>query len=66
MKPKARIRTLGHSSFTPVFNPVAAMILGAFRNNNALNDILDQYAVLIEDYKRLKSDYEEEREGRER
>ncbi|KAG4266691.1 hypothetical protein FPRO04_13211 [Fusarium proliferatum] len=44
----------------------AAERLAEFRNNNALNDILDQYAVLIEDYKRLKSDYEEEREGRER
>ncbi|EWZ32715.1 hypothetical protein BFJ63_vAg4572 [Fusarium oxysporum f. sp. narcissi] len=44
----------------------AAEKLAAFRNNNALNDILDQYAVLIKDYKRLKSDYEEEREGRER
>ncbi|KAF6514161.1 hypothetical protein HZS61_006417 [Fusarium oxysporum f. sp. conglutinans] len=44
----------------------AADTLAKFRNNNALNDILDQYAVLIEDYKRLKSDYEEEREGRER
>ncbi|KAF9766626.1 hypothetical protein IL306_000949 [Fusarium sp. DS 682] len=44
----------------------AADKLAEFRNNNALNDILDQYAVLIEDYKRLKSDYEEEREGRER
>ncbi|KLP03355.1 uncharacterized protein FFB20_02132 [Fusarium fujikuroi] len=44
----------------------AAEKLAEFRNNNALNDILDQYAVLIEDYKRLKSDYEEEREGRER
>ncbi|KAI3579377.1 hypothetical protein IWW34DRAFT_440176 [Fusarium oxysporum f. sp. albedinis] len=44
----------------------AAEKLAAFRNNNALNDILDQYAVLIKDYKRLKSDYEEDREGRER
>ncbi|EXL66688.1 hypothetical protein FOPG_17161 [Fusarium oxysporum f. sp. conglutinans race 2 54008] len=44
----------------------AADKLAEFRRNNALNDILDQYAVLIEDYKRLKSDYEEEREGRER
>ena len=44
----------------------AAEKLAEFRNNNALKDILDQYAVLIEDYKRLKSDYEEEREGRER
>ncbi|KAF5230810.1 hypothetical protein FANTH_13703 [Fusarium anthophilum] len=44
----------------------AAERLAEFRNNNALDDILSQYAVLIEDYKRLKSDYEEEREGRER
>ncbi|SCO54639.1 uncharacterized protein FFNC_15604 [Fusarium fujikuroi] len=44
----------------------AAKTLAEFRTNDALNDILDQYAVLIEDYKRLKSDYQEEREGRER
>lgn len=44
----------------------AANKLAEFRRNNALTELLDQYAVLIEDYKRLKSDYEEEREGRER
>ncbi|KAJ4264380.1 hypothetical protein NW762_005578 [Fusarium torreyae] len=44
----------------------AADKLAEYRKNDALNEILDQYAVLIEDYKRLKSDYEEEREGRER
>jgi hypothetical protein len=44
----------------------AADKLAEFRRDNALNEILDQYAVLIEDYRRLKSDYEEEREGRER
>ncbi|QPC70700.1 hypothetical protein HYE68_001452 [Fusarium pseudograminearum] len=44
----------------------AADKLAEFRRDNALNDLLDQYTVLIEDYRRLKSDYEEEREGRER
>ncbi|KAG7408759.1 hypothetical protein Forpe1208_v011965 [Fusarium oxysporum f. sp. rapae] len=44
----------------------AAHKLAEFRRDNTLNELLDQYAVLIEDYKRLKSDYEEEREGRER
>ncbi|RGP77187.1 hypothetical protein FLONG3_4702 [Fusarium longipes] len=44
----------------------AANKLAEFRRDNTLNELLDQYAVLIEDYKRLKSDYEEEREGRER
>lgn len=44
----------------------AADKLAEFRRDNALSEILDQYAVLIEDYRRLKSDYEEEREGRER
>ncbi|KAM0233863.1 hypothetical protein ACHAPO_006730 [Fusarium lateritium] len=44
----------------------AADKLAEFRRDNALNDLLDQYSVLIEDYRRLKSDYEEEREGRER
>ncbi|KAH7110522.1 hypothetical protein B0J13DRAFT_462358, partial [Dactylonectria estremocensis] len=33
---------------------------------DSLADILEQYATLIESYKRLKSEYEEEREGRER
>lgn len=40
--------------------------LAEFRRDTTLNELLDQYAVLIEDYRRLKSDYEEEREGRER
>ncbi|KAJ3458950.1 hypothetical protein MRS44_013059 [Fusarium solani] len=44
----------------------AADKLAAYRSNNALSEILDQYQVLIENYRRLKSDYEEEREGRER
>ncbi|KAF4450806.1 hypothetical protein F53441_6138 [Fusarium austroafricanum] len=44
----------------------AADKLAQFRRDNTLNDILDSYALLIDDYKRLKSDYEEEREGRER
>lgn len=37
-----------------------------YRKNNTLTDILDKYSVLIEDYKRLKSDYEEERDAREK
>ncbi|KAK7757078.1 hypothetical protein SLS62_001096 [Diatrype stigma] len=40
--------------------------LAEYKKNDALPDILERYANLIEDYKRLKSDYEEEREGRER
>ncbi|KAJ3454344.1 hypothetical protein MRS44_018238 [Fusarium solani] len=44
----------------------AANKLAAYRSNDSLSEILDQYQVLIEDYRRLKSDYEEEREGRER
>lgn len=44
----------------------AANQLSEYRKNDALSDILDKYAVLIEDYKRLKSDYEEERDAREK
>ncbi|KAI9157893.1 benzoate 4-monooxygenase cytochrome P450 [Paramyrothecium foliicola] len=44
----------------------AAEKLERYRKDNELSAILDRYALLIEDYKRLKSDYEEEREGRER
>lgn len=44
----------------------AAAQLADFRRDDALSRLLDQYAVLIEDYKRLKSDYEEEREAREK
>jgi hypothetical protein len=40
--------------------------LSEYRKNDTLSDILDKYAVLIEDYKRLKSDYEEERDAREK
>ncbi|KAM0426461.1 hypothetical protein ACHAPT_008152 [Fusarium lateritium] len=44
----------------------AAKKLAAYRSNDGLPEILDQYQVLLENYRRLKSDYEEEREGRER
>ncbi|KAH7109140.1 hypothetical protein EDB81DRAFT_834566 [Dactylonectria macrodidyma] len=44
----------------------AAERLAEYRSKDSLADILEQYATLIESYKRLKSDYEEEREGRER
>ncbi|KAM5344279.1 hypothetical protein ACJ41O_012816 [Fusarium nematophilum] len=44
----------------------AAIQLAEYRRNDALSNILDNYAQLLESYKRLKSDYEEEREGRER
>jgi hypothetical protein len=40
--------------------------LAAYRKDNTLNDILARYETLLGDYKRLKSDYEEEREARER
>lgn len=30
------------------------------------NEVLDKYRLLVEEYKRLKSDYEEERDSRER
>ncbi|KAH7114862.1 hypothetical protein EDB81DRAFT_821227, partial [Dactylonectria macrodidyma] len=44
----------------------AAERLAEYRSKDSLAEILEQYATLIESYKRLKSDYEEEREGRER
>jgi hypothetical protein len=44
----------------------AAAQLAEYRRSDALTQLLDQYATLIEDYKRLKSDYEEEREAREK
>lgn len=40
--------------------------LAEYKRNDTLPDILEKYASLIEEHKRLKSDYEEEREGRER
>ncbi|KAL7935640.1 hypothetical protein V8C35DRAFT_297857 [Trichoderma chlorosporum] len=44
----------------------AAQQLASFRADNALPDILDRYTALIESYRRLKSDYEEERYAREK
>jgi hypothetical protein len=44
----------------------AASQLADYRARNELNTIFDGYADLIQSFKRLKSDYEEEREGRER
>ncbi|KAL6862074.1 hypothetical protein J3F83DRAFT_746640 [Trichoderma novae-zelandiae] len=44
----------------------AACKLADFRLDSALGNILDQYCSLIESYKQLKSDYEEERETREK
>lgn len=44
----------------------AASQLAEFRDSNTLPDILSCYAGLIEDYRRLRSDYEEERDAREK
>ncbi|TIC92484.1 hypothetical protein CH35J_010042 [Colletotrichum higginsianum] len=44
----------------------AASQLAEYRSSNPLPQILDQYANLLEDYRRLRSDYEEERDARER
>lgn len=40
--------------------------LAAYRNNDTLSEILDKYSTLIQEYRRLKSDYEEERDAREK
>ncbi|KAL7912350.1 hypothetical protein GGI35DRAFT_312879 [Trichoderma velutinum] len=44
----------------------AAQQLTNFRTDNALSDILERYDALIASYRRLKSDYEEERDSREK
>ena len=44
----------------------AAAQLAHFRSSDSLSRMLDQYAVLIDGYKRLKNAYEEERETREK
>ncbi|GAW15744.1 hypothetical protein ANO14919_051630 [Xylariales sp. No.14919] len=44
----------------------AADKLAAFRTRNAEEDFLQRYADLLTSYKQLKSDYEEEKVGRER
>lgn len=43
----------------------AADQLAEYRSNDALPEVLDQYAVLIESYKHLKNEYEEARDARE-
>ncbi|KAH7303607.1 hypothetical protein B0I35DRAFT_455137 [Stachybotrys elegans] len=40
--------------------------LAAYRDRNELAEILENYAALLRGFRRLKSDYEEERDGRER
>jgi hypothetical protein len=40
--------------------------LAEFNQRNTLPDILAQYKTLLEDYRRLKSDFEEERDVREK
>jgi hypothetical protein len=44
----------------------AARELSDFRREDVLSNILTKYGDLLEGYRRLKSDYEEERESRER
>ncbi|KAH8745006.1 hypothetical protein F5883DRAFT_703400 [Diaporthe sp. PMI_573] len=44
----------------------AAAQLAAYRRTDALQDVLKSYEILLDDYRRLSSDYEEEREARER
>ncbi|KAL6825916.1 hypothetical protein J3E69DRAFT_366480 [Trichoderma sp. SZMC 28015] len=43
-----------------------AQQLVSFRADSAPPEILDRHAALIESYRRLQSDYEEERDARER
>lgn len=44
----------------------AARQLADYRQMDTLPSVLDSYGKLIEEYRRLKSDYEEERDARER
>lgn len=44
----------------------AAQRVTSFRQSDPLTGILDGYELLLQSYRRLKSDYEEERESRER
>ncbi|KAF3760326.1 hypothetical protein M406DRAFT_53057 [Cryphonectria parasitica EP155] len=44
----------------------AAKQLADYRRNDKLEAILNNYALLLEEHQRLKSDYEEERDARER
>lgn len=44
----------------------ASQRLASFRQNDPLTGLLDGYELLLEKYRRLKSDFEEEREARER
>lgn len=44
----------------------AAQQLTDYRRNDKLKDVLDTHEALLEKYRRLKSDYEEERDSRER
>lgn len=44
----------------------AARQLTDYRRNDTLTDILSKYEEVLEKYRRLKSDYEEERDARER
>ncbi|KAJ4405528.1 hypothetical protein N0V82_010311 [Gnomoniopsis sp. IMI 355080] len=44
----------------------ASLQLTEYRQKDTLPNILNNYEALIENYRRLKSDYEEEREARER
>ena len=44
----------------------AAAQLAEFKRDDTLSKLLDQYSHLLAGYKRLKSDYEEERESREK
>lgn len=44
----------------------AARQLADYRRNDTLKDVLNKYETLLSQYRRLKSDYEEERESRER
>ncbi|KAJ0100722.1 hypothetical protein J7T55_010619 [Diaporthe amygdali] len=62
--------TIGQNRLPTMLNDkeleAAANRLAAYRTSDALNDILTHYDTLLNNYKLLKSDYEEEREARER
>ena len=57
---------LGDKELDQTAAKLAAFQAAKDQHNAALTEVLEKYATLLQDYKRLKSDFEEERDARER
>ncbi|KAK7525851.1 uncharacterized protein IWZ02DRAFT_354975, partial [Phyllosticta citriasiana] len=60
------INMIGDLALDAMEHQVRSFRMANTQHHESLQEVLRKYEVLVEDYRRLKSDFEEERDGRER